>query len=190
MSRFRSTFLLTLVFVALFSYFWIYQKDTTPPEPKSDIPAPKTYQLAMYNSDDLSEISWKSASYSAKLQSTGEQKWRVVEPAAFVSDETKTKAYADSILALTGSQQYDLKNLDDKISGFNNPSLELIVKKKDGATDIYKFGNKTIDGDYYYVTKEGTNIVTLLGSFIVEDLIKDPQTLRPDPSPTTNSQAN
>ncbi|MDQ3098408.1 MAG: DUF4340 domain-containing protein [bacterium] len=181
MSRFRSTFLIVVVFVALFSYFWIYQKDKVPPEPVSDIPAPETYQLANYSADDLTEISWKSASYSATIQNPGEQKWKLVTP-ALPADEKKIKAYADSLLSLTGNRKLSTKDISLNDAGLSAPLLTISIKKKDNSTDVYKVGSKTIDGDYYYVAKDGSDVITLLGSYVIDDLNKDPATLRVEPS--------
>jgi hypothetical protein len=181
MSRFRRTFLLVLVFVAFFSFFCIYQKDKKPPEPKSDAAAPETYQLTSYKPENLSEISWKSASYSATLQNPGDQKWKLITP-PILSDEAKSKSYVDSLISLTGTQKIKAKDLTPADTGLNAPTLTINVKKKDNSTELLKIGAKTVDGDYYYSTKEGSDTITLLSSYVIDDLNKDPESLKPDPS--------
>ncbi len=181
MSRFRNTFLLVLVFVALFSYFWVYQKDKKAPEPDTPTDTTETVPLTSYKLDDITEISWKSASYSATLQSLGNQKWKLAQPAIPV-DDTKVSTYLGSINSLTGMRKYKASELAQANTKLDSPVLTVTVKKKDNSTEVIKVGGTTLDGDYNYATKEGSDTVTLLSSYVLEDLNKDPNALKPDPS--------
>ncbi len=181
MGRFRSTAVLVLLFVALFSYFWIYQKDKKAPEPTPDpASAPlESVALATFKADDLAEISWKSASYSATIQNSSG--WKLTQP-SLPSDPIKVKSYVDSVVSLSGSRKYDSKDLSASETGLDKPSLTVILQKKDNSSETIKVGNKTVDGDYYYATRDGFDAITLLGTYVIDDINKDPNTLKPDPA--------
>jgi hypothetical protein len=186
LKRMRSTIVLLIVFVGLFTYFWFFQKGKKPPEDKPETPKVETVKLTNYNAKDLATIEWKYGSVSASL-GRQDNDWKLPD-ISVKTDMEKSASYVTSATALNGQYKYSTKDITPEDAGLTTPTLQVVFKKNDGGQEVVKVGKKAIGDEYYYANKEGSNEVTLLPSYTVEELMHDPTyfyyVATPSPAPS------
>jgi hypothetical protein len=177
--RSRSTFFLVLVFVALFAYFWFYQKDQ---KPKEEDTGPKYESVKLVDTAvaDIKTIKWNTATYSGELTREGEG-WKMITPSGIQVDSEKTQSFITSITNFTGDQKISTNELSLQDAGLDKPRATVTITNKDGKAEVVKIGKRAFDESYFYAQKEGSNDITLLSSFTIEELEKDPTELKSVP---------
>jgi len=179
--RNKSTMILIVIFIVLFGYYWFFQKNKVAPLSENDIKPPESIALNDYAIDKVSEVSWKFQGNSARVVKDSTGVWKLIDP-AIVADSGKINELVTSVISLKGDQKYQTSEVSLVDSGVTKPSLEFNIKKSDASEDKIEFGNKTVDGNFYFVHKNNQDFTILVSSFLVDELKKDPYTLSPSPS--------
>jgi hypothetical protein len=186
MGRMRSTLVLLLIFAVLFGYFWTKERNRKPPETtNTDIPKVEDVTLTSGSLTDYSEVWWRYASVSARLKRS-DNEWKVPD-ISLKTDTDKAKTFVGTLTNLKGQRKYSTKELKLSDVGLDMPFYTLTLKRNDGKEEMVKVGKKTVDNDYYYAMKDGSDVITLLSSYTVDELEHDQAYFKFEPTPVPSS---
>jgi Domain of unknown function (DUF4340) len=184
-SRFGSLLLLLSVFVGLTAVYWFSFKDKTPPLTDQPLPTRESIVLVSVEAAEAQEISWSYQTTKGKISRISDTDWKLVEP-SIVADGAQLADYARTALDIRGENRYPFSQVSRQDAGLDSPSLVITIVAKDNKTEKILIGKETIDKEYYYVSKEGSDFSTLVSSFSVDSIKRDPYSMTPIPSPSGN----
>lgn len=184
----KSSVVLLVILAGLLGVYQFYLKDKPFNVTNSQDTAMPSIEPAIdlvdAEKDAISKLSWQfSANEYGEMEQFETGKWRMVRPSTVQIDMTKADNLASSVIALNGTPRIQLSEsfkLDSVglASGYGTVTVE----RKDGVKEVLRFGNTAIGDSQVYVHKEGTDFATLVYSYQVTELKKQPTDLEPDPS--------
>jgi hypothetical protein len=183
-SRSNSLLFLVFVFGVVFAFYWFggYRSKAVPPDEQ---PAATRERITLFSTDAkrAKEISWRFGSTKAKLVSVNDTDWKLVEP-PLVTDSTQTAGFVSTLFDLRGESKYPFAEVSRADVGLEEPSFEIQITSKENVVDKILVGKLTLDKEYYYASKEGSDFSTLLPSYAVDELKRDPYSFGPKSSPS------
>lgn len=180
-SRFGSVSFLLLIFIGLAVVYWFGFKDKTPPAVNQPVATRESVSLVALDVAQVQEISWNYQTTKAKMSHVSDSEWKLVEP-SIVADGAQLTEYARSALDIRGENKYPFTQVSREDAGLNSPTLTISIVTKDNKAEKVIVGKETLDKEFYYASKDGLDFSTLLSSYLVENLKKDPYSLTPLPS--------
>lgn len=189
---------LLVVFLGVLGYALKYERGE-PPDPEAD--RQLVALLGFDDADDVAEIEVQGLNQSFTLTRTAkaddaaadaetpaaEDKadWKLTAPFEAALDQTAVDSYVQSLLTSKASQYYtpemlEESELDDSLTGLNEPSATLTLKGDDGHTATILFGDKSPGNNGYYAQVKGEAAIPIFPVWFVDDSIrtKDLGTLR------------
>ncbi|MFC1897725.1 DUF4340 domain-containing protein [Chloroflexota bacterium] len=184
--RIRNILILLAILLALSGYFLFFNNSEPPPEIK-----PKIYVWDV-DLDEIQHIEIRlphenmSESF-IKIAKESEFPWFFDDPQRSALDTTRWGGIT-LILSGPGADRVITRNTTgEKLTefGLTQPQMEIILTLENENILSIKVGDRTPDGDTYYVQAPGTNDVALVDYTwyeVLERLVKEP----PYTSPSTN----
>jgi hypothetical protein len=174
MGSFRSTLVLFLVLVGLGAYiFFVDSKKPVGDTEKKD----KVFTgLA---SDDIEEMTIKSADGERSRLTKTDGKWTIVEPVAADTDTSEVATISSSLADVEVQRLVDEKPADVKKFGLDPPRVEVSLRAK-GQKDAksLQIGDKTPTGDNLYARASDNPRVFLIASYLESTFNKNTLALR------------
>lgn len=175
-----------LIFGVLAVVYWFGFKDKTPPAATSPEPTPESIIVTKYEPKDVQKVSWNFGNTKATLERVNDTTWKLSEPPILV-DNSRAEQIVSNVAYITGQYKYPFTEVSREDAGLAQPSLVVSMSTKDNKNERILVGKKTIDGEYYYITKDGLDYSTLANSYMLDELMVDPYTLTPTPSGSPTS---
>lgn len=105
-------------------------------------------------------------------------KWQITAPEALPVDSDVVSSLVSALSSMTAERVVEDKVSDAASFGLTQPSVEVVVTKKDGKTAKLTVGDETATGNAHYATIEGDPKLYTIGSFNKTSLDKTAQDLR------------
>jgi hypothetical protein len=176
--RLRNIFILVVILLVLGGYYYIFNDSEPPPEIKE----PRVFVWLV----ELGEIQHieirlpredKSVAF-VKISQGSEFPWYFDDPQ---NSEVDTARWGiEFLLKGPGAERIITKNAtEDKLTefGLTQPQMEIILTLENRDILNIKIGDRTLDGDTYYVQAPDLNDVALVDSTwyeVLERLVKEP----------------
>ena len=178
----KTTLILAVILLALGAYIYRYER-----EPVADETASSSERIFDFEADQIQQIQVRRAdNEDVKLERTGEDSWRLLEPTSVDADTVASNALANAAASLERDRVVtegdDLQLAD---FGLDKPQLELELSVKDvPQTTTLLLGDQTPTGNNLYGTVAGSKQIFVIANsskFALEKTgwdLRDKQILR------------
>ena len=179
MKNFKSTLIFLGLGLALGLYIFFFERG-----PKKDDSEKKEKVFTTFVADDVQEIKVEYPSNTLPahkppltLQKDDKGIWQITQPVQLKADETLVRQALTNMGQLSPEDSLTAPaSLSDY--GLANPSARLTFISKGKTPDVVAVGDKTINGNDYYLMNPSLKTVFLIQPYIVEGLMKTPNELR------------
>lgn len=105
-------------------------------------------------------------------------RWQMTQPQPLRADQDTVGSIVSNLASLNADKLIEDKATDLKPYGLGDPTLDIVVTKKDGKTDEVLIGDDTPTGSGAYAKLAADARVFTIGSFVKSSLDKTPDDLR------------
>jgi uncharacterized membrane protein len=171
-----TTIALVVVLAGLVGYIYFVDSKT---EPNAAAAKEKAFGTATFTSDDVEEVTLKSADGETSKLQKDSGKWTLVDPVKAPADAGELSTITGALATLDVQRVVDEKPADLKPFGLDPPRLEVGFKKKgDQAERRVLIGEKTPTGGELYAKLPDSPRVFLVSSYLDSTLNKNTFALR------------
>jgi hypothetical protein len=148
-------------------------------EAKAKLPAPDAApKIVDIPVDQIQKVEIRKAGGETTVLERKSGKWEITAPKPFPADETTVGSVASALSAVTSDRVVEEKTTDLAQFGLAEPSLEVVVTKKDGKSRELLIGAETPTGGGYYASVRGDPRLFTVLSSVKTDLDKNSSDLR------------
>ncbi len=128
--------------------------------------------------DQIASIQIKHAGGETDAIKRENGKWQMTEPKPLPADPDAASSLTSALSSVTADKSIEDNATDLSQYGLTNPSLDVLVTKKDGKTDELLLGDDTPTNSGTYAKRAGDNHVYTVGSFVKTSFNKTANDLR------------
>jgi len=176
--RIRGLLIAAVVLAALGGGVWwsnkVEEEKAKNPAPPADVP-PKIFTVP---SDQIEKVEVRKSGNDPMVLEKKAGKWEITAPTALPADQDAMNSMVSALSSLSSERLVENKAADPSKFGLSNPSLELVVTRKDGKSDQVVFGDETPVGGGSYAALRGDPRVFTVASFVKTAVDKAPSDLR------------
>ena len=162
-----------VVLAGLGGYIWWSNKKEAAKKP-----ADTTIKMLSIPDADFQEIRAKKSSGDILDLKREGGKWRITEPQPLAADQDSVSSMVSSLSSLNADKVIEDNATDLKPYGLDQPSLDIVVTKKDGKTAEVLIGDDVPTGSGAYAKLPNDPRVFTIGSYVKTGLDKKPDDLR------------
>ena len=154
--------------------FWSNKKQ----EAASKSPSDSNTKLLSIPDDQFQDIHLKKLTGEVIDLHRDSGKWQMVQPMQTRADQDTVGSMVSNLSSLNSDKLIDEKAGDLKPYGLGDPTLDIVVTRKDGKKDEVLIGDDTPTGSGAYAKLANDARVFTVGSFVKSSLDKLPDDLR------------
>lgn len=180
----RTTIIIVIVFVALGALVYLLEVRGGQEAPQAEGRVP-IFSFAL-NDVVVLEVTDRVSDERMVVRREAGEPWLMLEPFESEADEARIEGLLDRLSTLQSSRVIEEDQTDLEAFGLSEPSLEVKVGLREGASQVLLVGDETPAGYSHYVRLEGQDSAYLVGSSTISDLqrlINEPPE-KPTPVPT------
>ena len=183
--KFRGLLAAVVVLAALGGAAWWSEKKEKADSAKPAADA--TPKILTIPDDQFTQIDLvKKAGDTLEVSKT-DGKWKIVQPKPLAADQDSVTSLVTSLSSLSAERLIEDKAADLSTYGFNTPSEQVKITKKDGKVQTLLIGDDTLTGSGAYAKLDGDPRVFTIASYVKTSLDKSPKDLRDKRLLTFNS---
>jgi hypothetical protein len=173
LSKFKTTFILFIIFLALFTFVYFFEKDR---EVKKEGEI-ETFKVIEIDKEEAEEITFKFANKLTKVVKEGEA-WMLVEPIKYKARANKIDSLLDEINDMEAEQKIEAGELSE--FGLDKPRVKVVVKFKDDNAKEILIGDKNPQETKVYLKTSESDQIFLVDSYMNNRLRLDEEALKED----------
>jgi hypothetical protein len=168
--QFRGLLIAALVLAGLAGGVWWSNKAEKEKEGK---PAPDAApKIAEIPADQIKQVDVIKTAETLTLRRADGDKWALAAPKELRADQDAVSSMVGTFSSLSSDRLINEKASDLKIYGLDNPTMKVVVTRKDGKATTLLVGNDTPTGNGTFVKLDGDPRVFTLASYNKSSLDK------------------
>ena len=175
LKKFRTTFLLVLLFAALLAFVYFFERDR---EVRKDRDLEEqTYDLVNFDKSQVKEIVFEQTDKKTKVIRENDD-WKIIEPITYKARTNKIDETLDKINELIATQEIVSDDLVE--FGLDKPIIKITLVMQDDSHLEVILGDKNLQETSLYIKTSLSNNIYLTNTLIETQLKLDEEILKED----------
>ena len=175
LKKFRTTFLLVLLFAALLAFVYFFERDR---EVRKDRDLEEqTYDLVNFDKSQVKEIVFEQTDKKTKVIRENDD-WKIIEPITYKARTSKVDETLDKINELIATQEIVSDDLVE--FGLDKPIIKITLVMQDDSHLEVILGDKNLQETSLYIKTSLSNNIYLTNTLIETQLKLDEEILKED----------
>lgn len=160
--RFKRTFWMMAALAVIALYYFLVD---LPTEQKKKEEKLQSEKVLIFAADDVEEFSFTRGGETLRLQRTGKESWKIIEPVKAQADNPAFLNFTADLQILKIVRVVEESPADLAVYGLKEPSLVFTLKLKDQGEITLSVGDNHPMGHNFYARRSGEDKVLLVSAF-------------------------